>query len=226
MAAFEEHHRRFFEEDLVAAYADERVFLDCDCGRGSKRSTRCSDCCQYPPRCTSCFIENHTNLITHPAQVWNYHHNFFESYTITAIPGSPYTISLGHDGLPCPAARDKDFFLVSLVDLNGIHKVKICYCACSKDGVGGIWRATKARQLLRAGFFPASWSDPEIAFSTRVLKHFHYYPQTAYQFMDGLRRATNAAFPAEVPVSLNLGALFCFSSGMFSIGSSNTVRRH
>jgi hypothetical protein len=204
MATFEERHRQAFEEDLIAAYADERVFLDCECGRGSKRSMQCTVCCQYAPRCSSCFIESHVYLITHPAEVWNYQSQFFESYTITAIPGSPYVIPLGHDGGPCPAAKDKDFFLVSLVDLNGIHRVKISYCACAKGGVGGSWRATKARQLLRAGFFPSSWSDPEIAFSTRVLKHFHYYPQIAYQFMDGLRRATNGAFPVEASVSVEL----------------------
>jgi hypothetical protein len=208
MATFEEHHRQAFEEDLISAYADDRVFLDCACGRGGKRSTRCTDCCQYPPRCSSCFIEKHINLITHHAEVWNYRLNFFEGHTITAIPGSSYIISLGHDSHPCPAARDKDIFLVLLVDLNSIHRVKISYCACANDGVGGSWRATKARQLLRAGFFPASWSDPEITFSTCVLKHFHYYPQTAYQFMDGLQRATNAAFPAEVPVRLDVCVLY------------------
>jgi hypothetical protein len=201
MAAFEEFHRQAFEEDLAAAYADERVFLDCDCGSGGKRSTRCSECCQYTPRCSTCFIQSHRNLITHRAEVWSYERHFFEIYSLTTIPGAPYTIPLGHDGHACPAAREKDVFLISLVDLNGIHKLNVSFCACAKDGVGGSWRVTKARQLLRVGFFPASWTNPEVAFSLRVLKHFHYYLQTAYQFMDGLQRATNAAFPAEVSVS-------------------------
>jgi hypothetical protein len=119
----------------------------------------------------------------------------FQRHSITNIPHTSFVLQLGHDGDVCSKALVDHVFTVALVDLNGINECRIRYCACESN-----WRENKAVQLLRAGFWPGSWKNPEIAFAIRVLKHFHYYPQVLYEFTDGLRRATNNPFPAEAPV--------------------------
>jgi hypothetical protein len=190
-------HQPEFEEILLERHADERVHQDCPCGRG-KRDTRCSDCCQYEPRCKQCYIDLHRCLITHWAEVYDFVAGYFKRYSLCRIPDAPYTIPLGHDGETCCSASPNPSFRLNVVALNGIHEVDIRYCACVNGAVD--WKQQKAAQLLRAGFLPGSPSNPKNVFAVGLIKHFHYYPQVLYEFIDGIRRATNNAFPADAPV--------------------------
>jgi hypothetical protein len=194
-------HQPEFEAILLERHADERVHQDCPCGRG-KRDTRCQDCYQYKPRCKHCYIELHKHLITHWAEVYDYTAGYFKRYSLCRIPDAPYVISLGHDGEQCNNALANPSFRVNLVALNGIHDADIRYCACVNGAVD--WKQQKAAQLLRAGFLPGSPSNPKNVFAIGLVKHFHSYPQVLYEFVDGIRRATNNAFPADAPV--------CYSS--------------
>jgi hypothetical protein len=193
-------HQPEFEGILLEHHADERVHQDCPCGRG-KRDTRCSDCCQYEPRCKHCYIDLHKCLITHWAEVYDFVAGYFKRYSLCRIPDAPYIIPLGHNGEKCCSASPNPSFRLNLVALNGIHDVDIHYCACVKGLVSG--KQQKAAQLLRAGFLPSSPLNPKNIFAVGLVKHFHYYPQVLYKFIHGIRRATNNAFPAD--------ALVCYS---------------
>jgi hypothetical protein len=174
-------------------HADARTTDLCRCGRGSACIARCVDCIQYAPSCPECFIASHHVNPLHWAEIWDTEAGFFRRYDICSIPGTSYSIPLGHNGSRCKWASET--FLVNLVDLGGIHATRVQYCVCRSD-----WRNEKAQQLLRAGFFPATPDLPQTAFSFQLLKHFHNHPQILYEFAEGLWRTTNNAFTSKVPV--------------------------
>jgi hypothetical protein len=127
------------------------------------------------------------------------------SSTTKLLSLKPYTIQIGHDdGSKCKAPSEP--FKITLVEFGGIHGTIIRYCTCQ----GFRWRDRKAEQLVQAGFIPATWANLKTVFSVMLLKHFHNHLETVYNFTEGLRKDTDAAFPSEVPVrfgSLMLGIL-------------------
>jgi hypothetical protein len=169
----------------------------CGCQRGNMCNTRCVDCDQYTPTCCECFIERHRRNFLHWVEVWDADSQFWRRWDMSSIPGHEVVIHLGHDGLKCPMSELNDAFVTTLVELNGIHVTKVLYCACQTG-----WRQSRAVQLLRAGFFPASVQDPSTAFSTRLLKFYEATPLVATQFTEGLRRVSDPRFPSEIPVRL------------------------
>jgi hypothetical protein len=170
---------------------------DCSCARG-RRTARCVHCYQSDLVCPQCLTEHHRrHLFTHVAEVWDDMDQFFKRHQVTTIPGAEFTVSLGHAGEQCPCQSDKAY-KINLVDLNGIHEMKIRYCGCS----GLLWRETKALQLVQAGFFPPTWERPRTAFAIRLIQRYHNHPQSVYELAEGLRRDSNNAFPMDISVSL------------------------
>ena len=59
-------------------------------------------------------------------------------------------------------------------------------------------------QLMAAGLFPATFRNPKMAFTFRVLEEFHLdnleCKTTPSQFISRLRRLTSDEFPNTVPV--------------------------
>jgi hypothetical protein len=194
---------------------------DCQCGSGYRRDTRCLDCEQYVPSCHQCFINQHRQNFLHWVDVWDYDAKFYRRYNFCSIPGKTELIHLGHSGHKCSMSDHQNTFITTLVDLNGIHCTRVLYCACD---VG--WRQTRAVQLLRAGFFPASAHDPTTAFSTRLLKFYEANPQVATQFTEELRRVTDPAFPSEVPVSILALSFADLTVGVERPSDASSCRTH
>lgn len=181
--------------------ADDCLGEQCLCGNGD-RLYRCMDCFQSATKCSSCFISDHVQMPFHWVEKWN--GEYFERMDISQIG---HTISLGHEGAPCPSSQlDTSAVNFIIVDTNGVHKTHVSFCNCVNNG-------SHIQQLMKAQLFPASTDQPTTAFSFRVLKDFHLQTleskKSAYDYLGALRRLTNNANPDGVPVStLQLNGIF------------------
>ncbi|KIL68676.1 hypothetical protein M378DRAFT_184632 [Amanita muscaria Koide BX008] len=113
-------------------------------------------------RCQSCLVGAHGVHPLHRVEKWNGF--FFEKVSLRDLG---LVVQLGHGGAKCihPAPGPKGF---SVFDISGVHRVTINYCDCGKDGF------TPYRvQILRAGWFPATFNRPKTVFTFACLDFFH-----------------------------------------------------
>jgi hypothetical protein len=77
-------------------------------------------------------------------------------------------------------------------DMSGIHPISIDYCSCPVDNL-----PDRQTQLLRAGWFPATFSRPNTAFTFDCLNTFHEHTLQGkgnlYDFYYLLTRKTDNA---------------------------------
>jgi CxC2 like cysteine cluster associated with KDZ transposases len=84
----------------------------------------------------------------------------------TSLRDLGLVVHLGHQGLPCRfLGRILDNFTV--VHTNGIHTVKVRFCACYGE------HSQPKFQLLRCSWLPASTENPHTAFTFDVLNAYH-----------------------------------------------------
>ena len=72
---------------------------------------------------------------------------------------------LGHHHTPCPATSS--FQKILVIDLNGTHYVNVQFCECEEAPVEHYC------QLLRMGWYPASFDRPTTAFAFDLLNTYH-----------------------------------------------------
>lgn len=108
-------------------------------------------------------------------------------------------IQLGHGHLNSPCHNPGSALDSTVVDSSGIHKVKIRYCECHQSSF-----ASKRAQLLRAGWYPATVTDPESFATFRVLEEFHLLHLTGalnvHDFIQALERRTDNSRVEFTPV--------------------------
>ena len=79
-----------------------------------------------------------------------------------------------------------------LIDITGIHTVRVSYCFCEANGDGN-----RRTQLLDARWFPASFHRPGTAFTFRLLDHIHKLQARSkinlYDFYAYIESLTNSA---------------------------------
>lgn len=140
---------------------------------------KCLDCSVMSSYCADCIISCHDELPLHRievcqsvlrfflpmtfAQVWS--DGFFQRTSLLEL-GHSFHIS--HRHTPCPSP-DSSFQKILVIDLNGAHYVNIQFCAC-KDRPEWI---EHYRQLLRMGWYPASFDRPRTAFTFDLLDTYH-----------------------------------------------------
>jgi hypothetical protein len=130
----------------------------------------------------------------HWAEVWDTTRGFFVRHDISKLGCS---IQLEHNGSHCPNPSTDILFTV--VESNGVHSTQLSFCGC-------LGSPTKIEQLMHAQLFPATTKDPKMVFTFTVLKQFHLHnlesKKAAYDYLGALRRLTDNAFTADVPVSV------------------------
>lgn len=189
---FESHLEGLLDYILDSEIADDLHEL-CNCGQ-DQRVYQCSDCLQPETLCAKCFISRHRLTPFHWAEKWN--GKFFERHDLADLGQSVY---LGHHGNQCPNIGPGNVPIdFTTVDTNGIHKIKLFFCACPGGG-------NRLHQLMKAELFPASTSDPTCAFTFRVLHDFHLHTleskKSAYDYLNALRRLSDNANPDRISVS-------------------------
>ena len=123
-------------------------------------------------------------------------------------------VSLGHPpGEDCPSPAQSTRRLV-VCDLNGIHEVDIRFCEClgSETTLTPQWK-----QLIRAGWFPATTRVPATAFTFSLLKFFQELnfqgKMNLHDFWKTIERITDNSGGTDVPVSaMRLPAPFSMSN--------------
>ncbi|KLO04068.1 hypothetical protein SCHPADRAFT_841060, partial [Schizopora paradoxa] len=159
----------------------------CVCGaEGSpSRLYRCNDCTFSKPQCRNCILSTHNSNPLHWIEFWNGRH--FEKMDLSAIG---MHVRLMHHGESCRHNPSTKFAkTMSVVHTNGVHEVKLVYCAC-------IGHIPEFLQLFAHRLFPSSTTKPRLCFTFDVLKDFHVHSLTskksAYDYMRSIRRKTNA----------------------------------
>ncbi|KAJ3527974.1 hypothetical protein NMY22_g9581 [Coprinellus aureogranulatus] len=172
-------------------YTSEGLGEECGCGRaGAIRTTICRECWQYPATCSTCWVHAHVRCPTHWAEVWSAERDYFVRHDISALEGNP-AIHLVHSGEICPFSKKSAPRQFIVVDLNGVHNTMIVFCGC-------LGAPSEYEQLLAARLFPATFRDPQMAFTFQLLHNFHVHhlesAESAYDFIGALRHLTDGLF--------------------------------
>ncbi|KAI0038755.1 hypothetical protein FA95DRAFT_1505108, partial [Auriscalpium vulgare] len=182
---------------------------------------RCRDCLRQPLFCRSCCNKGHALQPFHRVQQWN-----GNSWADGWLRSTGVALHLGHGGKLCPSAEyvratpmDEDDEngplpkpahlsyskgavdehgnrLITVVHINGVHQIGVAWCHCPSA-------QQRDLQLMDIGLFPASYKQPQTAFTMEVLEGFTLdvleCKTTASQYYSKLRRATSKEFPYAVP---------------------------
>lgn len=130
-------------------------------------------------------------------QKWN--GQFFENTTLKNLG---LTLQLGHPPGQVCLAPALGPLACAVIHMNGIHPVNIPFCQCTQ-----LARASDTtKQLLWAGLYGATLTDPTTFCSIEVLQHFHLLTLqskiTAYDYYMALQKLTDVGRLGKQFVSL------------------------
>lgn len=141
------------------------------------------------------------NFVSHTEKYWRqqWMGELFEKRTLRDLG---LRLQLGHwhemdhrCANPSPSAGEA--FVV--VDNHGVHEVALDYCGCASSG-------SQTVQLLRAGLYPATTTNPRSAATFVVLRRFHLLSFeskcSSYEFYYSLARETDNTGLVEIKVSV------------------------
>ncbi|KAJ8591371.1 hypothetical protein M405DRAFT_851366 [Rhizopogon salebrosus TDB-379] len=180
-----DHRDMFLHEMLRHAGRGDNItsYVCCACSTG-QAIFRCKDCFGSTIYCQGCIVSAHSRSPIHRVEKWS--GSFFQTVTLKDLG---LRVQLGHKiGQSCilPSKAFNDDFV--LIDTHGIHPIGIDFCGCEMA-------QSHATQLLRAGWFPATTSDPRTAATFRVLRQYHILSfeskVSAYEFYHSLVRLTD-----------------------------------
>ncbi|KAJ8088246.1 hypothetical protein PM082_022318, partial [Marasmius tenuissimus] len=177
---------------LLDREIDPMIGTPCGCKSGAPREVRCMECDQRPLLCTACWIDAHKYNFTHWAHVWTKFGHFIK-HDISALG---YTIPLGHNGERCPSPKESKYLIIA--DVNGIHATRVSYCGCRLGENLDKWT-----RLFKSDLFPSTVTDPQSAFTFRLLRHYSLFTLqakiTPYDYIKAIRRLTDNVFTGNVP---------------------------
>lgn len=138
---------------------------------------RCRNCTEVTLYCSVCIARRHEHLPLHHIEVCSQHlvryrltiskvwqDGFYQRANLSELLPCFY---VGHNHTACPSAEPPQSLLV--IDINGVHHLRVQYCDC-KETPGWV---PYYRQLLRIGWYPASFDRPRTAFTFDLLDHYH-----------------------------------------------------
>ncbi|KAF8149064.1 hypothetical protein B0H34DRAFT_734685 [Crassisporium funariophilum] len=124
---------------------------------------RCLDCDGVDMVCEECLLTIHRRNGLHRIQRWDAVNGFFKEVFLRSLG---HYFQLGHPiGKQCPLPESSFASTFTVLDINGIHEVRLYFCNCEQKQLHFI-------QLLRFGWFPATVGFPRTAVTFRLLKHF------------------------------------------------------
>lgn len=186
--------------DAFSAFLEhEKVPKTMRCEHCSKHVAclyRCTDCLQSPTTCKTCVIKTHIRLPFHILSKCDSAQRFWSKCTLDDLGA---TVHLGHGGEACP--YELNARPMTVIHERGIYAVHVYFCGCSSLGKP---RATDTAQLIRAGLWPSSWTQPRTAFSFSLMRQFHLLSVHAhvnpYDYFAHLARRTDDTFPGDCQV--------------------------
>jgi hypothetical protein len=208
MAQFESLLPSLIPQIMNIEEADTTIGEPCECGtHGAIREVQCRNCFQYAASCKACFISAHRNNPFHWAEVWDSELGFFKRHNLSALG---HHLHLGHNGKPCDQALP-DIGFEAMAD-TGPHALRIHFCGHFPDWPENPAPGEKLEkigdrvvQLLNAGLFPCSFTEPKSAVAFSVLRHLEIFRAeskiSTFDYCGALKRLSDNAFTVDVPVS-------------------------
>lgn len=158
---------------------------------------RCTECTgPHLFLCSTCIAESHVNSPFHRIERWD--GTSLEPYTLREIG---FTLRLGHNGRGCSTKNwqielPSEAYTLNVMHTNGLHKVDIVYCTCSK--------LQHHEQLLMHGIYPATEPCPQTGFTFHTLDQFLRFNVAskilAYDYCHNMRCASDMQQPQSVSV--------------------------
>ena len=184
---------------------------DLDPHTQNPRIIRCRDCFGGLQECVDCCLQHHARLPLHVLDVNSptlpltfvtdlilftkeWMGEYWDRRTLKE-PG--LIIQMGHNDTPClnPAPT----LTTTVLDHNGIHQVAVHFCDCEQALL-----SDKRIQCLRAGWYPASVTDPQTCATFRVLEDFHLLNLTGglnvHDYIGALERRTDGTRVTLAPI--------------------------
>lgn len=96
-----------------------------------------------------------------------------------------------------------------ILDVHGIQQADFVFCGCPSAGkedaiILDLLMMAEAAQLIEFGYWPASFMQPETAFSLDLMDQFQLLSNqantNAYDYVNVLYRRTDNIDPASLPV--------------------------
>ncbi|KAJ7704531.1 hypothetical protein B0H17DRAFT_1039895 [Mycena rosella] len=179
----------------------------CDCNK-APATFRCVDCFNAPMWCRECIIRKHQYTPFHHIEKWD-----GKMFARTAPLGTSTPVEgpeklepkltlqteLNHGVEKCPNAHPErpSIHEFTIGDHNGFHTMDIQFCEC-----GGNITADRWRQLVAVRLFPATFKQPQTAFTFTAMKQFHIHSLTskksAYNYVRALAKLTDNTRPQIV----------------------------
>ncbi|KAJ7821058.1 hypothetical protein B0H13DRAFT_1920967 [Mycena leptocephala] len=158
------------------------------CGATPDPTYRCEDCFGGRLLCEACCLEKHKEDPLHIIYEWS--GGYFKK---TSLKNLGQRIQFGHpphEVCDTPYAGHRDF---TVVHENGIHEVAVDFCGCEKRHRGD----EPYVQLLRAGWYPATETQPQTCATFAILDRFQLEAvqakTSAYDFYTVLEKLSDAA---------------------------------
>ncbi|KAI0712134.1 hypothetical protein C8Q76DRAFT_693826 [Earliella scabrosa] len=176
----------YLDELLRLEGRGDFIDVGCPCGaEGCEAVYRCEDCADRQLYCQPCILASHASHPLHRIKRWESDGYFLK----VSLKTLGLCVQLGHEvGEICINSKASwgDDFVV--LDVFGIHEVRVKYCACERALPSHV-------QLLRARWFPATSVNPKTAATFRLLESFHLLSTqskvSAYEFYISLSRRTD-----------------------------------
>ena len=171
---------------------------------------KCLDCVQVTLYCATCIVQRHEHLPLHrvevrllplvdppltSSKVWK--DGYYQRSSLLELG---LCFHVGHQHSPCPSANSCQQIIV--IHLNGAHRVDVQFCTCKQTPN---W-VENYRQLLRVGWYPASFERPRTAFTFDLLDTYHKLTLQGklnlYDFYSSVMQRTNNCGQRKEVVSL------------------------
>ncbi|KAF7983646.1 hypothetical protein HWV62_20596 [Athelia sp. TMB] len=113
----------------------------------------------FPPRTLQTNLSHVAEIVS--ATEWT--GRYWRKRTLASLG---LVVQLGHGHDKCHHPGDK--MDMTIIDSHGVHTIGARFCACERA-----LTANKRQQLLRAGWYPASVTDPQTCATLAVLEEYH-----------------------------------------------------
>jgi CxC2 like cysteine cluster associated with KDZ transposases len=204
---------------ILATFSHPHLGRPCACGVAA--SYRCVECFNAPLWCRVCIVREHRYNPFHHIERWDGQMFVRDTLTMqrpfdkTKFPvedvSNLHLLMQTHlaEG-SCPHRRplDPEIAEFTIADQNGFHTRWLEFCQCLRPQDHKRWQ-----QLLGVRLFPASFEQPQTAFTFTVMKQFHVHSlaskNSAYDYVKALCQLSNNSAPETVTVSPMLNKRFC-----------------
>ncbi|KAJ6550380.1 hypothetical protein DFH09DRAFT_925918, partial [Mycena vulgaris] len=173
----------------------------CACDGITPALFRCLECFNAPLWCRACIVRQHLYSPFHRIEEWDGRMFCRASLGVAKGEDEPkltLQTDLKHGGRPCVNAVPNKPMRTkfTIAEHNGFHTIDIHFCQCTRPD------HERWQQLLAVRLFPASFKQPQTAFTFTVLKQFHIHSLTskksAYDYVKALCKLTDNAGPDSV----------------------------